>query len=59
MSSEIVRIAANPDYRQQLERLALEPRTSTPDEFAAFLRTEYDKWGKLIAALKRQDSFSR
>jgi tripartite-type tricarboxylate transporter receptor subunit TctC len=59
LNGELVRIAALPDYRGQLERQALEPRTGTPAEFAAFLRAEYDKWGKVIGTLKRQDTFSR
>ena len=59
LNGELARIAAAPDYREQLERQGLEPRTSTPDEFAAFLRAEYDKWGKVIGALKRQETFSR
>jgi tripartite-type tricarboxylate transporter receptor subunit TctC len=59
LNGELARIAAASDYREQLERQGLEPRTSTPDEFAAFLRAEYDKWGKVIGALKRQETFSR
>ena len=52
LHAEIVTIAARPDYREPLERQALEPTTTTPEQFAAFLRVEYDKWGKVIKALK-------
>ena len=59
LNGETVKVASLADYRAALEKMALEPRTSTPGEFAAFLRAEYDKWGKVIGALKRQDTFSR
>lgn len=54
LHAEIVTIAARPDYREPLERQALEPTTTTPEQFAAFLKAEYDKWGRVIQALKLQ-----
>jgi tripartite-type tricarboxylate transporter receptor subunit TctC len=54
LHAEIVSIAARPDYREPLERQALEPTTTTPEQFAAFLKAEYDKWGRVIKALKIQ-----
>ena len=54
LHAEIVKIAALPDYRGPLERQALEPTTTTPGEFAVFLQAEYDKWGRVIQALKLQ-----
>lgn len=54
LHAEIVSIAARPDYREPLERQALEPTTTTPEQFAAFLQAEYDKWGRIIKALKLQ-----
>jgi tripartite-type tricarboxylate transporter receptor subunit TctC len=52
LNSEIAGFVSLPDYRAPLERNALEPTTTTPEQFAAFLRAEYDKWGKVIKALK-------
>jgi tripartite-type tricarboxylate transporter receptor subunit TctC len=52
LHEELARIAALPDYREQLERQGMEPQSSTPGEFAAFLQAEYDKWGRVIGALK-------
>jgi tripartite-type tricarboxylate transporter receptor subunit TctC len=52
LHGEIVKLAATPDYRAPLERQALEPTTTTPEQFASFLRAEYDKWGKVIRTLK-------
>jgi tripartite-type tricarboxylate transporter receptor subunit TctC len=54
LHGEIVKIAATPDYREQLERQGFEPQSSTPEQFAAFLQAEYDKWGRVIKALKPQ-----
>jgi len=54
LHAEIVNIAGLPDYREPLERQALEPTTTTPEQFAAFLQAEYDKWGGVIKALKLQ-----
>ena len=52
LHAEIVGIAARADYREPLEKQALEPTTSTPEQFAAYLQSELDKWGKVIKALK-------
>ena len=54
LHGEIVAINAQADYRQTLERQAFHASTTTPQEFAAFLRAEYDKWGKVIRDLKLQ-----
>jgi tripartite-type tricarboxylate transporter receptor subunit TctC len=59
LHGEIVGITALPDYRALLEKQAMEPRTATPAEFAAFLKAEHDKWGKVIKSLKAKDTFSR
>ena len=50
LHGELVKLSAVPDYREQLERQAFEPRISTPEQFAAFLQAEYDKWGRVIKA---------
>lgn len=50
LHAEIVAIASTPDYQEQLERQGLEPITSRPEQFSAFLQSELDKWGKVIKA---------
>lgn len=52
LHGEIVKLASTTEYRVPLERQALEPATTTPEEFAVFLQGEYDKWGKVIRSLK-------
>jgi tripartite-type tricarboxylate transporter receptor subunit TctC len=41
-------ILKSPDVQENLVKLGYGVVASTPDEFAAFLSTEHDKWGKLI-----------
>lgn len=54
LHGELVKITALPDYRGLLLKQALEPTTTTPEQFATFLQAEYDKWGKIIKSLKIQ-----
>jgi tripartite-type tricarboxylate transporter receptor subunit TctC len=37
-----------PDIGERLQALAIEPRTSTPDEFTKFLPGEIVKWAKVV-----------
>ncbi|MBI3513821.1 MAG: tripartite tricarboxylate transporter substrate binding protein [Proteobacteria bacterium] len=48
---EIAGIAGQPEIRQQLEQLGFDTVANTPAEFAAMIRVEVDKWGKLIRAV--------
>jgi len=54
LHGELVAISKTADFRKLLLRQALEPTSMTPEQFAAFLRVEYDKWGKIIKSLKIQ-----
>jgi len=48
--SDVVKIVAMPDVQQRIAAVAAEPRASTPEEFAAFLRDENAKMAKPIKA---------
>ena len=48
LNQELVAIMHLPDVDEQLRRQGIEPMTSTPEEFAAFLRAEIRKWGELV-----------
>ena len=52
LHGELVAINALPEYRALLEKQAMEPTTTTPEQFAAFLQSEFNKWGKVIKFLK-------
>ena len=42
------RIASSADFNEQLARQAFDVRTLAPGEFSSFLRTEIEKWGKVV-----------
>ena len=46
----VVRALQNPDVRQRLLNDGAEPVGSSPEEFAAYLRSETTKWAKVIQA---------
>jgi tripartite-type tricarboxylate transporter receptor subunit TctC len=48
LSATMNKALALPDVIQKLEAQALDPWTSTPDEFNARLKVDYEKYGKLI-----------
>ena len=48
LNKEIVRAIANPKIAQLYVNLGTQPLSNTPDEFAAFIRNEKDKWSKVI-----------
>jgi tripartite-type tricarboxylate transporter receptor subunit TctC len=50
LNAEIVKALHAPDVKQLLLTQGLEVRTSTPDEFGAYIKSEFGKWGKVIKA---------
>jgi tripartite-type tricarboxylate transporter receptor subunit TctC len=48
LSREIARSVARPDFRERLAVLGFKPVANTPDEFAARIKVEIDKWGKVV-----------
>ena len=50
LNREIVKVVAMPDVRARLLALGFEPIGSTPKQFAERIRSEIDKWAKVIRA---------
>lgn len=50
LHGEIARTVAHAETRQRLLAMGLDPVGMPPDEFAAYLKTETAKWGKLVRA---------
>jgi tripartite-type tricarboxylate transporter receptor subunit TctC len=50
LNREIVKAVAMPDVRARLLALGFEPIGSTPKQFAERIRSEIDKWAKVIRA---------
>jgi tripartite-type tricarboxylate transporter receptor subunit TctC len=48
LSAEVARIVRLPDVAERFQLDGAEPVGSTPKEFAAFLKTEMQKWGKVV-----------
>ena len=48
LHKETVRAVGNPKVGQVLANLGTQPVTSTPEEFRAFIKSEAEKWGKVI-----------
>ena len=45
---EVRKILAEPAFRQKFEQQWFEVVANTPDDFAAYLKTDYERWEKLI-----------
>ena len=50
LHDEIVRALRDPDVMKRLAADGAEPVGSTPEDFAAFIRSESEKWAKVAAA---------
>ena len=50
LHKEIVRAIGNPKIAQQFANLDTDPTTNRPEQFQAFIKSEIDKWGKVIRA---------
>jgi len=48
LNAELVRVMHAPDLQARFAATGTEPRTSTPEEFADYIRQEIAKWGKVV-----------
>jgi tripartite-type tricarboxylate transporter receptor subunit TctC len=48
LSEEIARALDTASMKEQLDRQGVEPRSSTPGEFQAFMQSELVKWAKVV-----------
>ena len=48
LQGEVARTAHQPEIKQKLLTLGLDPVGSTPDDFTAYIKTETVKWTKLV-----------
>ncbi|MFO1313003.1 MAG: tripartite tricarboxylate transporter substrate binding protein [Burkholderiales bacterium] len=49
LNAEIGKVMQSADMKKQLLAQGVEARTSTPEQFGAFIKSETAKWGKIIA----------
>jgi tripartite-type tricarboxylate transporter receptor subunit TctC len=48
LNAELARIMHAPDLKERLTALATDPVTSTPEEFADYIKREIAKWGEVV-----------
>ncbi len=51
LSTDINRVLAMPDTIERLAAAGTDPVPGSPDQFAAFLKVEIDKWGKVVKSI--------
>ena len=56
---EIVKIMALPDIKERLAVLGFEPVASTPEEFAARIKVEFEKWAQGDPGIQHQGGVTR
>jgi tripartite-type tricarboxylate transporter receptor subunit TctC len=54
LHAAIAKALASPDVRERFAGLGLEPAPMTPQEYAAYLREDVQRWRKVVAAAKLQ-----
>ncbi|HWI13573.1 MAG TPA: tripartite tricarboxylate transporter substrate binding protein [Burkholderiales bacterium] len=50
LNKEIARIVANSAHRERMTSADFEPTSTTPEQFAAFIKSETAKWAKVVKA---------
>ena len=50
LNAEVVKLMNAPETKNKLAQVGLDAATSTPAEFGKFVRSEYEKWGRVIKA---------
>lgn len=48
LNAELVKAVASPTFREKAAAIGSEPVSSTPEQFGAFIRSEYAKWGEVV-----------
>ena len=48
LNAELVKIMHSPELKEKLAATGTDPLTSTPEEFAAYIKREIAKWGEVV-----------
>ncbi|MBN9474879.1 MAG: hypothetical protein ABS43_03110 [Bordetella sp. SCN 67-23] len=51
LNAALVKVLALPKVKQEFAKSAYEAASSSPEAFAAMVKTSYDQWGKVVRAL--------
>jgi tripartite-type tricarboxylate transporter receptor subunit TctC len=52
LNRDLVAVLKNPDVAQVFLKQGLEPAPTTPEAFGKFIRSEFDKWGRVLKEAK-------
>lgn len=52
LQKEVAKLIADPDVKEKLAKLGFIPVANTPGEFGARIKTEIEKWGKVVRDAK-------
>ncbi len=50
LNAELIKVMRSPELRERVRGQYFDPYTSTPEEFAAVIKTDLEKWGKIVRA---------
>jgi tripartite-type tricarboxylate transporter receptor subunit TctC len=48
LNSELIKVLRSPDMRERVRGQFFDLWTSTPEEFAAVIKADAEKWGKIV-----------
>jgi tripartite-type tricarboxylate transporter receptor subunit TctC len=48
LNAEVLKILGQPDIRERIVALGMEPASTTPEEFSAFMKSETAKWAQAV-----------
>lgn len=56
LNTEFVRVLKLPEVKERLNKAGFEAAPSSPEEFSAYVKSEYERWGKIVkqAGIKPQ-----
>lgn len=50
LNRTLIEALRSPEIRERIRTLSFDPWTSTPQEFAALIRSDHEKWGRIVRA---------
>ncbi len=48
LNAELIKIAAMPDTKENMQNAGVEPMSGTPEQLSEFIKTEIVRWAKVI-----------
>jgi len=48
LNAELNQVVASPTFKEKVAAIGSEPMSGTPEQFAAFIRTEHAKWAEVV-----------